>query len=66
VRTITASALLLPWVGDAGHPMSTSERLLELLPNVQIHVAHHLRDVGTWTERIDNFLDARAAETTKA
>lgn len=66
VRTITAPALLLPWVGDAGHPMSTSERLLELLPNVQIHVAHHLRDVGTWTDRIDSFLDARTAETTNA
>ena len=66
VRTIKVPALLLPWVGDAGHPMSTSERLLELLPNVQIHVAHHLRDVGTWTDRIDGFLDARAAETTNA
>ena len=66
VRTITAPALLLPWVGDHGHPMSTSERLLELLPNVQIHVAHHLRDVGTWTDRIDSFLDARAAETAYA
>jgi len=66
VRTITAPALLLPWVGDHGHPMSTSERLLELLPNVQIHVAHHLRDVGTWTDRIDSFLDARAAEPTHA
>jgi pimeloyl-ACP methyl ester carboxylesterase len=64
VRTITSPALLLPWVGDPGHPMSTSERLLELLPNVQIHVAHHLSDVWTWTDRIDGFLDARAAETT--
>ena len=66
VRTITAPALLLPWVGDHGHPMSTSKRLLELLPNVQIHVAHHLRDVGTWTDRIDSFLDARTAEATHA
>ena len=45
------------WVSDDGHPLSTSERLLELLPNVQIHVAYHLRDVGTWTDRIDAFLD---------
>jgi 3-oxoadipate enol-lactonase len=56
VRAISAPALLLPWVGDEGHPMSTSERLLELLPEVQIHVAHNLRDVGTWTNRIDTFL----------
>ncbi|HKA93463.1 MAG TPA: alpha/beta fold hydrolase [Acidimicrobiia bacterium] len=66
VRMIKAPTLLLPWVGDAGHPMSTSERLLELLPNVQIHVAHHLRDVGTWTDRIDSFLDARESETSHA
>jgi pimeloyl-ACP methyl ester carboxylesterase len=57
VRRVTAPALLLPWVSDDGHPLSTSERLLELLPNVQIHVAYHLRDVGTWTDRIDAFLD---------
>jgi len=56
VRRVTAPALLLPWVSDDGHPLSTSERLLELLPNVQIHVAYHLRDVGTWTDRIDAFL----------
>jgi 3-oxoadipate enol-lactonase len=66
VRAINAPALLLPWVGDDGHPMSTSERLLELLPNVQIHVAHHLRDVGTWTDRIDAFLEPLAAEKSSA
>jgi 3-oxoadipate enol-lactonase len=66
VRAITAPTLLLPWVSDPGHPMSTSERLLELLPNVQIHVAHHLRDVGTWTDRIDAFLEPFAAESRSA
>jgi 3-oxoadipate enol-lactonase len=66
VRTVTAPTMLLPWVSDPGHPMSTSERLLELLPNVQIHVAHHLRDVGTWTDRIDSFLEPFAAESRSA
>ena len=61
VRTISVPTLLLPWVGDDGHPMSTSERLLELLPSVQIHVAHHLRDVATWTDRIDAFLAAQTS-----
>ena len=56
LRAVTAPALLLPWVSDDGHPMSTSERLLELLPDVQIHVAHDLRDVMSWTDRIDTFL----------
>jgi 3-oxoadipate enol-lactonase len=57
VRALTAPALLLPWVGDPGHPLSTSERLVELLPNVQVHVAHHLSDVAHWTDRVDGFLD---------
>jgi 3-oxoadipate enol-lactonase len=61
VRRVTAPTLLLPWVSDDGHPLSTSERLLELLPRVQIHVAHHLRDVATWTDRIDTFLDAQTS-----
>jgi 3-oxoadipate enol-lactonase len=61
VRTVTVPTLLLPWISDDGHPLSTSERLLELLPRVQIHVAHNLRDVATWTDRIDTFLDAQTS-----
>jgi pimeloyl-ACP methyl ester carboxylesterase len=57
VRGITAPALLLPWTTDPGHPRSTSERLAELLPDAELHVARHLRDVGTWTDRIDAFLE---------
>jgi 3-oxoadipate enol-lactonase len=62
VRAVSARTLLLPWVGDPGHPMATAERLLQTLPDVQIHVAHHLRDVGTWTDRVDAFLEPLAAE----
>lgn len=56
LRAVTAPALLLPWIGDPGHPLSTSERLVELLPDVQVHVAHHLSDVAKWTDRVDTFL----------
>jgi hypothetical protein len=66
VRSVSAPTLLLPWVGDAGHPMSTAQRLLEFLPDVQIHVAHHLRDVSTWTGRIESFLDPVAAKESPA
>jgi 3-oxoadipate enol-lactonase len=61
LRAVSAPTLLLPWVGDAGHPMSTAQQLLQTLPDVQIHVAHQLRDVGTWTDRIDAFLEPVAA-----
>jgi pimeloyl-ACP methyl ester carboxylesterase len=56
VRAFRGPSLLLPWVGDQGHPLSTSERLVELLPNVQVHVAYHLSDVAKWTDRVDAFL----------
>jgi pimeloyl-ACP methyl ester carboxylesterase len=62
VRAITVPSLLLPWTTDPGHPMSTSERLVELLPDVQIHVAHRLRDIISWTDRIDAFLAPFGAE----
>jgi 3-oxoadipate enol-lactonase len=66
VRALTAPALLLPWVSDPGHPLSTSERLVSLLPTVQVQVAHELRDLATWTDRIDAFLEPIAAETKSA
>jgi pimeloyl-ACP methyl ester carboxylesterase len=56
VRTITAPALLLAWETDAGHPVSTSSRLAELLPNAQLHVARRLRDVAGWTSCVEEFL----------
>ena len=56
VRAIRAPALLLAWDTDSGHPVSTAERLVELLPNAELHVAHRLREVGTWTDRVESFL----------
>ena len=56
VRTITAPTLLLPWDTDPGHPMSTSEVLLSLLPTAERHAAYSLEEVGTWTDRVEDFL----------
>jgi hypothetical protein len=60
VRAVAAPALLLAWDTDPGHPISTAERLVELLPNAELHVARRLRDVGTWTDRLESFLAALA------
>jgi pimeloyl-ACP methyl ester carboxylesterase len=57
VRAIRAPALLLAWETDPGHPLSTSERLAELLPDAELNVARRLRDVATWTDRVEAFLD---------
>ena len=56
VRSINVPVLLLPWATDAGHPVSTSEKLLELLPNAEMHLAEKLEDVGPWTDRVADFL----------
>lgn len=60
VRTITAPTLLLAWETDPGHPVSTSERLAELLPDAELHVAGKLRELTSWTDTLEAFLDARS------
>jgi 3-oxoadipate enol-lactonase len=56
VRALDAPALLLAWDSDPGHPLTTAKRLLELLPNAELHVARRLDDVGAWTGLVDAFL----------
>jgi pimeloyl-ACP methyl ester carboxylesterase len=56
VATIEQPALVLAWVGDAGHPVSTAERLVELLPTADLHVASRVGDVLRWPEQVGAFL----------
>lgn len=56
VAALTHPTLLLPWATDPGHPVSTSERLAELLPNSELHVATTLDDARTWADRALAFL----------
>jgi pimeloyl-ACP methyl ester carboxylesterase len=49
-------ALVLAWTTDPGHPVSTAERLAELLPNAELHVAETLAEVLTWSPRVADFL----------
>jgi 3-oxoadipate enol-lactonase len=57
VRAISVPVLLLAWTGDDGHPISTAERLLELLPGAKLVVAERLRDVVGWTDVVASFLE---------
>lgn len=58
IAALPHAALLLPWADDPGHPVSTSERLLELLPNATMHVARTPDDLRGWGRRIVDFLEA--------
>ncbi len=56
VAAIGAPALILAWSGDIGHPVSTADRLAELLPRAELSVASTAAELATWTDRIVAFL----------
>jgi len=56
IAAIDRPTLVLAWAGDAGHPVSTAERLAELLPRAELRVATGLRDVLAWPTQVADFL----------
>jgi 3-oxoadipate enol-lactonase len=56
VAGIRLPVLLRPWVGDPGHPVSTSERLHELLPDSTLEVMSTPEDLRGLGDRIAAFL----------
>ena len=58
VAALPHQSLLLPWSDDPGHPVSTAQRLAELMPNAALHVARTPDDLRSWGPRIVDFLSA--------
>lgn len=58
IAAITQPALVLAWAGDPGHPESTAERLVELLPDAELHIATKIGHVLGWPAQVASFLDA--------
>ena len=56
IGAIRVPTLLLAWDGDAGHPVSTAEKLHELIPGSTLHVARTPAELATWGERTAAFL----------
>ncbi|MCP3822642.1 alpha/beta hydrolase [Streptomyces sp. A3M-1-3] len=52
VTELRRPALILAWVDDPGHPLSTAERLARLLPDADLHVSLTRSDIHTWGKRI--------------
>jgi 3-oxoadipate enol-lactonase len=48
LREIGQPVLLLAWADDPGHPVSTAERLADLLPDAQLEIAHSPADLRRW------------------
>ncbi|HEY8152994.1 MAG TPA: alpha/beta hydrolase [Myxococcota bacterium] len=61
VAALRQPALLLAWEGDDGHPLSTAERLAELLPDATLSVARRLQDLGDWPRRVAEFCARQSA-----
>ncbi len=59
VQTIVAPTLVLAWSGDPGHPVSTAERLGELLPDSEVVISSTRDELDTWTSRCAAFLAER-------
>ncbi len=55
VARLRQPTLLLAWEGDDGHPLSTAERLAELLPDATLSVARRLQDLGAWPQLVSGF-----------
>ncbi|RFA23376.1 alpha/beta fold hydrolase [Subtercola boreus] len=53
---IIQPTLILAWAGDPAHPVSTAEKLAELLPNSELVVSSTLQDVRGWGDRAAAFL----------
>ena len=53
---IAQPTLILAWAGDPGHPLSTSEDLLALLPDSELRIAESPEDVAGWVDLADEFL----------
>lgn len=56
VREVDVPALILCWTGDDGHPVSSGERLAELLPNASLSVASNPQEVLAWPAEVGRFL----------
>ncbi len=56
IRALTMPTLVLAWDTDPGHPVSTADRLAELLPHADVRIARDLDAIRTWSAAIGTFL----------
>jgi hypothetical protein len=56
VAQLAQPALILAWDSDAAHPLSTAERLAELLPRADLHVARTMRQIQEWPRLVSVFM----------
>ncbi|MDY0985664.1 alpha/beta hydrolase [Microbacterium sp. CFBP9023] len=60
VAGIDVPTMILAWVDDPGHPLSTAESLAELLPHATLRVARTPGDVQVWPELLSQDVERRS------
>ncbi|MFC4610335.1 alpha/beta fold hydrolase [Streptomyces maoxianensis] len=56
ITALSRPSLILAWVDDPGHPLSTAETLARLLPHADLYVSRTRADIRTWGDRIAQYL----------
>ena len=60
IAQLQQPTLILAWTDDPGHPLSTANELLQLLPHAELHVAESLDQVRSdWPRRLADFFAMR-------
>lgn len=52
IAAIAVPTLILAWSGDPGHPVSSAERLGELIRGADLHIARSRSDLESWNDHI--------------
>lgn len=52
LTALSQPTLVLAWVDDAGHPLSSAQTLAHSLPHAELHVSKTRADIRTWGNRI--------------
>lgn len=55
IATLTQPTLILAWTDDPGHPLSTANDLVGLLPEAELHVAQSLDEARAWPSKVAGF-----------
>ncbi len=63
LAAIDIPTLILAWTGDPGHPVETSRRLDELLPDTRCHEASTPAEVEAWTGHLVDFVASLSPQT---
>jgi 3-oxoadipate enol-lactonase len=57
IAAINVPTLIMAWTGDAGHPVASAHRLLELLPHATLLTASTAEELSSWTSAAAEFVN---------